>query len=213
MTSFSGMHGFDPTALIDTDADEQGTADDIIWGIEHGLCPRCEGPLPTMFPAGCRSRDRRGWRRAGAGAAAPRSPKAASKRPPPGPRGSRMVASSPGQELVQAVPGQRRAVGVQQARRQPLELCGVALAGEARLELELGDVERQEVRPRGVALGEVDALLDVRVQQAGAVARALQRLGGGADGVDAYRLAEVVAVLLVDLRDATRRPPPPFACA
>jgi hypothetical protein len=54
--TFSGTHDFDPTVLVDTDADEQGNADDIIWNIEHGRCPRCEGQLPTMpeFPAGSR---------------------------------------------------------------------------------------------------------------------------------------------------------------
>ncbi|WP_460009536.1 hypothetical protein [Mycobacterium avium] len=42
--------------LVDTDADDQGTAEDIIWNIEHGWCPRCGGPLPTMpeYPAGSR---------------------------------------------------------------------------------------------------------------------------------------------------------------
>jgi hypothetical protein len=54
--TFSGTHAFDPTVLVDTDADEQGNADDIIWNIEHGRCPRCEGQLPTMpeFPGGSR---------------------------------------------------------------------------------------------------------------------------------------------------------------
>jgi hypothetical protein len=55
--TFSGTHDWDPTVLNDTDADEYGgDADDIIWNIEHGLCPRCERPLPTMpeFPAGSR---------------------------------------------------------------------------------------------------------------------------------------------------------------
>jgi hypothetical protein len=54
--TFSGTHDFDPTVLVDTDADEQGTADDIIWNIGNGRCPRCEGPLPTApeFPAGSR---------------------------------------------------------------------------------------------------------------------------------------------------------------
>jgi len=54
--TFSGTHGFDPTVLVDTDADEQGTADDIIEDIEAGRCPRCWGPLPTMpeYPAGSR---------------------------------------------------------------------------------------------------------------------------------------------------------------
>jgi hypothetical protein len=54
--TFSGTHPFHSTVLSDTDADEQGNADDIIWNIEHGRCPRCEGQLPTMpeFPAGSR---------------------------------------------------------------------------------------------------------------------------------------------------------------
>jgi hypothetical protein len=54
--TFSGTHDWHPSVLIDTDADEQGNADDIIWNIEHGRCPRCEGPLPTMpeYPAGSR---------------------------------------------------------------------------------------------------------------------------------------------------------------
>ena len=54
--TFSGTHAFDPTVLVDTDADEEGVADDIVWNIENGRCPRCEGPLPTMpeFPAGSR---------------------------------------------------------------------------------------------------------------------------------------------------------------
>jgi len=56
--TFSGTHAWDPSVLVDTDANanEQGNADDIVWDIEHGLCPRCEGPLPTMpgFPAGSR---------------------------------------------------------------------------------------------------------------------------------------------------------------
>jgi len=54
--TFSGTHDFDPTVLNDTDAYEAGTADGIIWSIEHGQCPRCERPLPTMpeYPAGSR---------------------------------------------------------------------------------------------------------------------------------------------------------------
>jgi hypothetical protein len=55
--TFSGTHDFHPTVLADTDADDGGgSADDIIWNIEHGICPRCEGPLPTMpeYPAGSR---------------------------------------------------------------------------------------------------------------------------------------------------------------
>jgi hypothetical protein len=54
--TFSGTHAFDPTVFIDTDADEQGNADEIIEDIMAGRCPRCWGPLPTMpeFPAGSR---------------------------------------------------------------------------------------------------------------------------------------------------------------
>lgn len=50
--TFSGTHDWDPSALIDTDADEEY----IVWNIENGRCPRCEGPLPTMpeYPAGSR---------------------------------------------------------------------------------------------------------------------------------------------------------------
>jgi hypothetical protein len=53
--TFSGTHPFHPTVLADTDADELD-ADDIVWDIEHGRCPRCERPLPTMpeYPAGSR---------------------------------------------------------------------------------------------------------------------------------------------------------------
>jgi hypothetical protein len=54
--TFSGTHDFDPTVLVDTDADVEGKADEIIWDIENGRCPRCEGPLPTPpeYPAGSR---------------------------------------------------------------------------------------------------------------------------------------------------------------
>ncbi|MGO9386112.1 MAG: hypothetical protein ACLP4W_29615 [Mycobacterium sp.] len=54
--TFSGTHPFHPTVLSDTDADIEGNSDDIISDIEHGICPRCGGPLPTMpeFPAGSR---------------------------------------------------------------------------------------------------------------------------------------------------------------
>lgn len=54
--SFSGTHAWDPTVLNDTDAHDEGNADEIIWHIESGFCPRCEGPLPTTpeFPAGSR---------------------------------------------------------------------------------------------------------------------------------------------------------------
>ncbi len=55
MYTFSGTHPFDPTVLVDTDADES-QADQIVWDIEHGRCPRCEDLLPTgrEFPAGSR---------------------------------------------------------------------------------------------------------------------------------------------------------------
>jgi len=36
--TFSGTHPFDPTVLNDTDADEQGTADQIIGNIEARRC-------------------------------------------------------------------------------------------------------------------------------------------------------------------------------
>jgi hypothetical protein len=57
--TFSGTHDFHPTVLADTelgDDDGSGIADSITWNIEHGYCPRCEGPLPTMpeYPAGSR---------------------------------------------------------------------------------------------------------------------------------------------------------------
>jgi hypothetical protein len=54
--TFSGTHDFDPTVLADTDAPEQGNADEILWDIWHGICPRCTGPLPAMpeYPAGSR---------------------------------------------------------------------------------------------------------------------------------------------------------------
>ena len=53
--TFSGTHAFDLTVLVDTDADES-QADQIVWDIEHGRCPRCEDLLPTgrEFPAGSR---------------------------------------------------------------------------------------------------------------------------------------------------------------
>jgi hypothetical protein len=54
--SFSGTHDWHQTVLVDTDADNEGNADDIIWNIEHSRCPRCEGPLPQPpeYPAGSR---------------------------------------------------------------------------------------------------------------------------------------------------------------
>lgn len=56
MRSFSGIHDWDPTILADTDAHEAGTAVWIVEAIESGICPRCEGPLPTPpeYPAGTR---------------------------------------------------------------------------------------------------------------------------------------------------------------
>jgi hypothetical protein len=55
--SFSGTHPWHPTVLLDTDAHEAGTADEIIENITSGRCPRCERPLPTLpeFPAGSRA--------------------------------------------------------------------------------------------------------------------------------------------------------------
>jgi hypothetical protein len=54
--TFSGTHDWDPSVLLDTDADEQGTAEQIIEDINSGRCPRCWGPLPTgrEYPAGSR---------------------------------------------------------------------------------------------------------------------------------------------------------------
>jgi hypothetical protein len=57
--TFSGTHVWDPSVLVDTDAGIEGNADEIVWDIEHGRCPRCEGPLllttnPREFPAGSR---------------------------------------------------------------------------------------------------------------------------------------------------------------
>lgn len=54
--SFSGTHDWHPTVLADTDAQDSGTADDIIEAIENDRCPRCRGPLPTPpeYPAGSR---------------------------------------------------------------------------------------------------------------------------------------------------------------
>lgn len=54
--TFSGTHAWNPSVLVDTDAHEGGTDEDIVWNINAGRCPRCEGPLPTMpeFPAGSR---------------------------------------------------------------------------------------------------------------------------------------------------------------
>lgn len=53
---FWDTHGWHPTVLVDTDADEAGTADAIVENIESGRCPRCEGPLPEppVSPAGSR---------------------------------------------------------------------------------------------------------------------------------------------------------------
>jgi hypothetical protein len=57
--TFSGTHPFHLTVLTvltDTDAYEEGNADQIIEDIEAGRCPRCQGPLPMMpeFRAGSR---------------------------------------------------------------------------------------------------------------------------------------------------------------
>ena len=54
--TFSGTHDWHPSVLVDTDADVEGNADQIVEDIESGRCPRCWGPLPTMpeFPAGSR---------------------------------------------------------------------------------------------------------------------------------------------------------------
>jgi hypothetical protein len=54
--SFSGTHGWHPIVLLDTDAHEAETAEEIIYNIESGRCPRCDGPLPTPpeYPAGSR---------------------------------------------------------------------------------------------------------------------------------------------------------------
>jgi hypothetical protein len=54
--TFSGTHEFDPTVLVDTNAHEEGNADQIVEDIKSGRCPRCWGPLPTMpeYPAGSR---------------------------------------------------------------------------------------------------------------------------------------------------------------
>lgn len=55
MRSFSGVHEFGPDILLDTDADPD-QADEIVWNVEHGFCPRCEGklPKPPEYPAGSR---------------------------------------------------------------------------------------------------------------------------------------------------------------
>lgn len=55
--TFSGTHDWDPSALIDTDAEMEGNADEIVYNIASGRCPRCEGPLPTLpdYPAGSRA--------------------------------------------------------------------------------------------------------------------------------------------------------------
>jgi len=54
--TFSGTHDFDPSVLVDTDADERGNADEILENVRDGRCPRCEGPLPAPpeYPAGSR---------------------------------------------------------------------------------------------------------------------------------------------------------------
>ncbi|HME79333.1 MAG TPA: hypothetical protein VKI00_27845 [Mycobacterium sp.] len=54
--TFSGTHAWHPSVLNDTDVDEGGDADQIIWDIENGFCPRCDRPLPQgrELPAGSR---------------------------------------------------------------------------------------------------------------------------------------------------------------
>lgn len=54
--SFSGTHEFDPSVLMDTDAEDMGNAYEIVAEIELGNCPRCWGklPEPPEFPAGSR---------------------------------------------------------------------------------------------------------------------------------------------------------------
>ena len=54
-SSFSGTYEWHPSVLVDTDADEYD-AEMIVWNIERGHCPRCEGPLPHLpeYPAGSR---------------------------------------------------------------------------------------------------------------------------------------------------------------
>lgn len=34
MITFSGTHDWHPTLLADTDADDEGTSDEIVWGDE-----------------------------------------------------------------------------------------------------------------------------------------------------------------------------------
>jgi hypothetical protein len=61
MSAEPSMPSFDldalRTVLLNTDAAVEGNVDDIIWEIQHGRCPRCEGPLttkPNEVPAGSR---------------------------------------------------------------------------------------------------------------------------------------------------------------
>ncbi len=103
------------------------------------------------------------------------------------------------EQRLEPIPRRGRRRRVDQIGGERLQRRGVALAGEARLQLELRQVERHQVGPRRLALGELDAGGIVRVQEAGAITRALQSLGGGADGVDAHRPREERAILLVEL--------------
>lgn len=60
MQAFSGTHQFRPQCLraeIDRDLDEHGDVDrgflihalvGVLHDIDHGTCPRCEGPLATL---------------------------------------------------------------------------------------------------------------------------------------------------------------------
>ncbi len=54
--SFSGSGPWHPAVLMDTNAEESGTALQIVSDIHEGRCPRCQRPLPTgrEFPAGSR---------------------------------------------------------------------------------------------------------------------------------------------------------------
>ena len=56
LRTFSGTHSWHSSVLNDTDAYEEGNADEIIDNIESGRCPRCERPLPQPpeWPAGSR---------------------------------------------------------------------------------------------------------------------------------------------------------------
>lgn len=41
--TFSSTHDFHPIVLADTDAYQEGNADEIIKDIDNGRCPRCRG--------------------------------------------------------------------------------------------------------------------------------------------------------------------------